>query len=226
MPGVCIVFAFAITLWTEFCRTAPNWFVQRMTEGDGAIRLKPITADIATAVVATRMADAVWKSHPTLAPPGSPLFPFAADEVEAIRSQNEGELRRFLMGLHTAYEEHLTGKRPTLEGKPAKPSLDDVPSLPPPPVPPPVLIPPVLPPLPSPLLAHIDMQKLRQHREKVRGMTQLVVAQKLGIPMSRFAALDNGKLASFEDEKLLQYLELLKLEWTEVAKTPAGVAIR
>jgi hypothetical protein len=109
-PGFSTLFFVQASAWEELRTKIPPMLHDRITEGYGVQRLRPLDDGPAQAVVRTRMDAFVWRELAVegIGPPDDqPLFPFTADEVRRIRIEASSDLRDFLRLLQKSYEERI-----------------------------------------------------------------------------------------------------------------------
>src|SRR5207248_49989 len=115
-PGFSMLFFVQAGVWTALGSNIPLMLRDRITEGYGVQRLRPLDDAAAEAVVRARMDAFVWRELAAegIAPPADqPLFPFTAEEVRQLRIEATSELRRFLRLLQDRYAQLIAPPPPS-----------------------------------------------------------------------------------------------------------------
>jgi hypothetical protein len=110
VPRFSLLFFVQASFWQELSSNIPPMLRDRITEGHGVQRLRPLDDTVAQAVVRARMDGFVWRelaSERTVPPPEQPLFPFTVEEVHQLRIDANSELRPFLRLLQDRYERRI-----------------------------------------------------------------------------------------------------------------------
>ena len=110
VPGFSLLFFVQASVWQELRSRIPSMLHDRITEGYGAQRLRPLDDAAAQAVVRARMDAFVWgelAATGTVPPADQPLFPFTTEEVRQLRIDANSELRPFLRLLQDRYAQRI-----------------------------------------------------------------------------------------------------------------------
>jgi DNA-binding XRE family transcriptional regulator len=115
VPGFSMLFFVQASAWQELSSKIPPMLHDRITEGYGVQRLRPLNDAAAEAVVRTRMDAFVWRELAAegIAPPDDqPLFPFTTGEVRDLRIEANSDLRDFLRLLQDRYAKFIAPSPP------------------------------------------------------------------------------------------------------------------
>ncbi len=101
MPGMGLIFMFQSSIWQRFAQDAQSMLVDRMIEGGGVVGLEPLDGETARAVVRSRLQQ-VAAALPVNKQANDPhsIYPFTDEQIQKIRVQTGGELRKFLRELY------------------------------------------------------------------------------------------------------------------------------
>jgi hypothetical protein len=111
VPRFSMLFFIQASAWQEMHSKIPPMFRDRITQGHGVQRLRPLNAATAQAIVRARMDAFVWRelAGEGIGPPANaPLFPFGADAIDELRVEANSELRPFLRLLQDRYVKLIT----------------------------------------------------------------------------------------------------------------------
>jgi DNA-binding XRE family transcriptional regulator len=106
VPGFSMLFFVQASAWQELSSKIPPMLRDRITEGYGVQRLRPLNDAAAEAVVRTRMDAFVWRelaAEGIALPDDRPLFPFTTEDVRHLRHEANSDLRDFLRLLQDRY---------------------------------------------------------------------------------------------------------------------------
>jgi DNA-binding XRE family transcriptional regulator len=115
VPGFSMLFFVQASVWQELGSKIPRMLHDRITEGHGVQRLRPLDDAAAQAVVRARMDAFVWQelaAEGAAAPADQPLFPFTTEEVRQLRIEANSELRPFLRLLQDRYAQSIAPPPP------------------------------------------------------------------------------------------------------------------
>jgi DNA-binding XRE family transcriptional regulator len=113
--GFSMLFFVQASVWQALGSNIYPMLRDRITEGYGVQRLRPLDDAAAEAIVRARMEAFVWRELTTagIRPPANqPLFPFTSEEVNQLRRAANSELRPFLRLLQDRYAQLIAPPPP------------------------------------------------------------------------------------------------------------------
>lgn len=114
-PRFSLLFFVQASVWQAMGSNIPPMLRDRITEGYGVQRLRPLDDSAAQAVVRARMEAFVWRElapEKTAPPTDQPLYPFTPEEVRRLRMDANSELRPFLRLLQDRYAQLIAPPSP------------------------------------------------------------------------------------------------------------------